>query len=103
MASQNRNIILEVADTKQKERRFGQGKHLGFHRLPGLDSDPSTILKTRTDLKQAGREEGRGCCTMRFASTAKVLAKCKLKYYRISECVGEMLGRKIFYTPGMKG
>ena len=24
-------------------------------------------------------------CTMRFGSTAKVLAKCKLKYYRISE------------------
>ncbi len=24
--------------------------------------------------------------TMRFGSTAKVLAKCKLKYYRISEC-----------------
>ena len=25
--------------------------------------------------------------TMRFGSTAKVLLKCKLKYYRISECV----------------
>ena len=25
-------------------------------------------------------------CTMRFGSSAKVLAKCKLKYYRISEC-----------------
>ena len=25
-------------------------------------------------------------CTMRFGSTAKVLLKCKLKYYRISEC-----------------
>ena len=24
--------------------------------------------------------------TMRFGSTAKVLAECKLKYYRISEC-----------------
>ena len=24
--------------------------------------------------------------TMRFGSTAKVLLKCKLKYYRISEC-----------------
>ena len=27
-------------------------------------------------------------CTMRFGSTAKVLLKCKLKYYRISECGG---------------
>ena len=26
------------------------------------------------------------CCTMRFGSTAKVLAECKLKYCRISEC-----------------
>ncbi len=26
---------------------------------------------------------------MRFGSTAKVLLKCKLKYYRISECVRE--------------
>ena len=26
-------------------------------------------------------------CTMRFGSTAKVLLKCKLKYYRISECL----------------
>ncbi len=24
--------------------------------------------------------------TMRFGSTAKVLAECKLKYYRVSEC-----------------
>ena len=27
-----------------------------------------------------------GPSTMRFGSTAKVLLKCKLKYYRISEC-----------------
>ena len=27
------------------------------------------------------------CHTMRFGSTAKVLAKCMPKYYRISECV----------------
>ena len=25
--------------------------------------------------------------TVRFGSTAKVLAECKLKYYRISECM----------------
>ena len=28
----------------------------------------------------------RGQLTLRFGSTAKVLLKCKLKYYRISEC-----------------
>ncbi len=27
------------------------------------------------------------CSTMRFGSTARVLLKCKLKYYRFSECV----------------
>ena len=26
---------------------------------------------------------------MRFGSTAKVLLKCKLKYYRISECLSQ--------------
>ena len=31
--------------------------------------------------------ESVACATMRFGSTAKVLAVCKLKYYRISECV----------------
>ena len=30
---------------------------------------------------------------MRFGSTAKVLAKCKRKYYRISEC-GVVQGRR---------
>ena len=29
--------------------------------------------------------------TMRFGSTAKVLLKCKLKYYRISECCSHLL------------
>ena len=28
--------------------------------------------------------------TMRFGSTAKVLAECNLKYYRISECMAPM-------------
>ena len=31
---------------------------------------------------------------MRFGSTAKVLLKCKLKYYRISECVQLMRDRR---------
>ena len=31
-----------------------------------------------------GKEDMR---TMRFVSTARVLPKCKLKYYRISECM----------------
>ena len=36
---------------------------------------------------QTGYPSTGGCaCTMRFGSTAKVLLKCKLKYYRISEC-----------------
>ena len=34
------------------------------------------------DLRQVRRQTP---VTMRFGSTAKVLAKCKLKYYRISE------------------
>ena len=33
--------------------------------------------------------------TMRFGSTAKVLLKCKLKYYRISECVHGISGPRL--------
>ncbi len=33
---------------------------------------------------------------MRFGSTAKVLAECKLKYYRISECAVQA-GGAIFF------
>ena len=31
-------------------------------------------------------------CMMRFGSNAKVLAECKLKYYRISECYDLLQG-----------
>ena len=30
------------------------------------------------------------CCTMTFESTANVLAECKLKYYRTSECAASI-------------
>ena len=33
--------------------------------------------------------------TMRFGSTSKVLAKCKLKYYRVSECMVDMPGVQV--------
>ena len=33
------------------------------------------------------------CITVRFGSTAKVLAGCKLKHYRISEYVCGAMGR----------
>ena len=32
---------------------------------------------------------------MRFGSTAKVLLKCELKYYRISECVLHLIAQQI--------
>ena len=37
-------------------------------------------------MLECGQCGGRAQCTMRFGSIAKVLLKCKLKYYRISEC-----------------
>ena len=46
---------------------------------------PSAQVSKRTaSSTQCGEHP---CHTMRFGSTAKVLLKCKLKYYRISECV----------------
>ena len=35
-------------------------------------------------------------CTMRFVTTAKVLAEYKLKYYRISECCMGMAAYQIW-------
>ena len=52
--------------------------------MPQLFADMS-----RQSRAQAAREGARTADiqhTMRFGSTAKVLLKCKLKYYRISEC-----------------
>ncbi len=41
-------------------------------------------IKSRCPLSGAGPDKEQR--TMRFGSTAKVLAECKLKDYRISEC-----------------
>ena len=46
------------------------------------DAWPAEILNVQADLCIY---ESRQDHTMRFGSTAKVLLKCKLKYYRISE------------------
>ena len=45
------------------------------------------------NLASSEDSPGQACLTMRFGSTAKVLLKCKLKYYRISECVCDALPR----------
>ena len=50
-------------------------KHAGFERN----------LREKGLAKGARRHQAADH-TMRFGSTAKVLLKCKLKYYRISEC-----------------
>ena len=36
---------------------------------------------------------------MRFGSTAKVLLKCKLKYYRISECEAKLAATLCLMRP----
>ena len=46
----------------------------------------------------ADRNLQRPVGTMRFGSTAKVLLKCKLKYYRISECVGLLVAMCLMLT-----
>ena len=45
----------------------------------------TTQLTEAHSLSEA-RSPNAGCCTVRCESTAKVPAKCKLKYYSISEC-----------------
>ncbi len=50
----------------------------------------ANLVDTQRELTNA-QQDVRGyrasLRTMRFGSTAKVLAECKLKYYRISECL----------------
>ena len=38
--------------------------------------------------------------TVKFGSTAKVLAKCKLTYYRISECSGSVIAWQVMCDDG---
>ena len=55
-----------------------------------LCSKPSRLLQRQPlstrELATLLMDRRLGRSTMRFGSTAKVLLKCKLKYYRISEC-----------------
>ena len=47
-------------------------------------------MPTSIYLAAAGHQvDAEHYCTMRFGSTDKVLAKCKLKHYRISECTAD--------------
>ena len=72
----------------------GRCKHLVIHRVPGHRvHSPGMAFQGCQQLSCGSVPHihlqcGAGQCqhTMRFGSTAKVLLKCKLKYYRISEC-----------------
>ena len=50
-------------------------------------------------IRIEGPNQSEACHTMRFGSTAKVLAKCMLKYYRISECVSTDSGQTCVCGP----
>ena len=57
--------------------------------IDSLMSSPSCAFPTGNDGALLHASMAMRCqlqCTLRFGSTAKVLAECKLKYYRISEC-----------------
>ena len=59
----------------------GHAQHLGLILRPMHDTLQQGCLHVDPVDPQAGMLR-----TMRFGSTAKLLAECKLKYYRISEC-----------------
>ena len=65
----------------------GQYKYANeTHNLPQNSLTAAVATLWGDAILEHGRHVG---CTMKFGSTAKVLAKCKLKYYRNSECVAE--------------
>ena len=45
-----------------------------------------SVVSWQANLQTFWQNEPARCRAIRFGSTAKVLAKCMLKYYRISEC-----------------
>ena len=54
----------------------------------GTIPSPPPPSPPQLGISQAFKEPQTDPRTMRFGSIAKVLAKYKLKYYRISECLG---------------
>ena len=78
-------------------------KRAGLLRGHGLEVSDTLLVRYKPSSAQARQKQTRltqdivlstsrprgskqGWLTLRFGSTAKVLAKCMLKYYRISEC-----------------
>ena len=61
---------------------------VALHVAPGTPSRRHPIPRAQCSSSPPGRSGDVLLHTMRFGSTAKVLAECKLKYYRISECPG---------------
>ena len=78
-----------------EDQKVHLGSAAGSH-SPAVLTPINIGSHTGANLSRPSRGPFRTClgsrealwCTMRFGSTAKVLLKCKLKYYRISECGG---------------
>ncbi len=84
---------LEILNVHARNKKLGEDVSLEqiALRTPGFSgADLANLLN---EVKPFA------CGTMRFGSTAKVLLKCKLKYYRISECVvpHHLLGTLMMY------
>ena len=60
---------------------------LHCHDSPQKHFNTPTFLNGTGFLVKGSALTSTACGPVGFASTAKVLAECKLKYYRISECV----------------
>ncbi len=75
--------LMPSQSTIQEKSSYCPLLHMGF-----VDPKNSSLS---CDPSQPQLHEPCECIhTMRFGSTAKVLLKCKLKYYRISECIHVM-------------
>ena len=81
--SQTASAIMSGACNHSDDVRFGQSWIFpaAEQALLGQPQSCRTMLQLTICCSMSMAKS-----TMRFGSTAKVLAKCKLKYYRISEC-----------------
>ena len=78
------NMGTGKANSRVTVDRLATGAEV-FLKLPGVSFMPSTPESPWEAWHHNGCQDVMRH-TMRFGSTAKVLLKCKLKYYRISEC-----------------
>ena len=85
-ALEHSDLFLEGHEVKLTIGKFASWSEVP---KPAANMGSGRLSQHSSTAMSAETTTGEGRSTMRFGSTAKVLLKCKLKYYRISECAAK--------------